>query len=75
MASKLLMPELFQLGGKARGGRNFNDVQRGSWIFRFFCITCAICLHSRVTLLKQDLAIFLFTVGSYWIKYSKVRQY
>lgn len=28
--------------------------------FLFFFITCAIYLHSRVILLKQDLAIFLF---------------
>lgn len=47
--------------------------------FLFFFITCAIYLHSRVILLKQDLAIFLFcsqlaAIGSSVLKLTSTRQ-
>lgn len=57
----------------------YNVVAGFLLFFFFFCTTCSMHVHSRVILLKQDLAIFLFcsqlaAIGSSMLKLASTRQ-
>lgn len=79
MASKLLMSELFLLGGGRGRGRREGMLMMctvGAGLLIFFGITHAACLHSRYLIkLGSCFLSCLFTTDSYWVKYANVSLY